>query len=185
MQHSERKDRSWRNEAGMAAAAAALLILAGCSGKTPEASASTSAAPTEEASVPASIDTPSEVATGSGPDLSVYVGKYPLDKVGAHAFFDDPTVVSGVAAAIGDPKVAAAIAGMKGPVGPVKLVDGDIAASRCELHNCGAHNYAVHVDAKTNQVSSVCYYDEKAGPIATWYKPDGSKTSEGGGCSVG
>ena len=86
---------------------------------------------------------------------------------------------------MGDPAVAAAIAAMKGPVGPVKRIGAAIAASRCELHNCGAHNYAVHVDAASNQVSAVCYYDEKAGPIATWYKGDGTRTSEGGGCLVG
>jgi len=81
--------------------------------------------------------------------------------------------------------VREAIAAIKGPVGPVMRKDNDIAASQCEQHNCGAHNYAVHVEATTNAVSSVCYYDEKAGPIATWYRPDGSKTSEGSGCSIG
>ncbi|WP_395328610.1 hypothetical protein WBP06_13425 [Novosphingobium sp. BL-8H] len=166
-----------------------LLLAAGCGSKQPAVVETTAVA--TETVAPVVVTTSiasSDNATGtpaSAPDLSVYVGKYPLDKVGAHSFFDDPVVVSGVAAAVTDPKAAAAIAAMKGPVGPVKKVNGDIAASRCELHNCGAHNYAVHVDAATNRVSSVCYYDEKAGPIATWYKPDGTKTSEGDGCSIG
>lgn len=179
--------RNWRGWAG----AAMLLLAAGCGSKEPTVVATTTVA--TETVEPAVIETATPVAeTGApgspssgAPNLSVYVGKYPLDKVGAHAFFDDPVVVSGVAAAVTDPKAAAAIAAMKGPVGPVKLVNGDIAASRCELHNCGAHNYAVHVDAATNRVSSVCYYDEKSGPIATWFKPDGTKTSEGDGCSIG
>lgn len=172
------------------AALTVLLLVAGCGSKQPAASETTTAAtetvaPMVEDTGMAPSDGASGTAAGGSPDLSVYVGKYPLDKVGDHAFFDDPVVVSGVAAAVTDPKAAAAIAAMKGPVGPVKKLDGDIAASRCELHNCGAHNYAVHVDATTNRVSSVCYYDEKAGPIATWYKPDGTKTSEGDGCSIG
>ncbi|WP_395391677.1 hypothetical protein WBP07_13275 [Novosphingobium sp. BL-8A] len=180
------------------AAMAMLLLAAGCGSKQPTAVETTTVETTTvateavatDAGVPAAMETgsPPPAAggkSGNSPDLSVYVGKYPLDKVGAHAFFDDPVVVSGVAAAVTDPKAAAAIAAMKGPVGPVKRIDGEIAASRCELHNCGGHNYAVHVDAATNRVSSVCYYDEKAGPIATWFRPDGTKTSEGDGCSIG
>ncbi|TCM19002.1 hypothetical protein EDF56_104537 [Novosphingobium sp. PhB165] len=171
--------------------AAMLLLAAGCGSKEPAVTATTAVAATVEpvamatgAATPAAAPVATSAARSKA-NMSVYIGTYPLDKVGAHAFFDDPVVVSGVAAAVTDPKAAAAIAAMKGPVGPVKRVGDEIAASRCELHNCGARNYAVHVDAATNRVSSVCYYDEKAGPIATWYRPDGTKTSEGGGCSIG
>lgn len=183
-------DPDWRKGIGRRnwAAMAMLLLAAGCGSKQPAVVETTAVATETVAPVVIETGSPAPEAgatSGASPDLSIYVGKYPLDKVGAHAFFDDPVVVSGMAAAVTDPKAAAAIAAMKGPVGPVKLVNGDIAASRCELHNCGARNYAVHVDAATNRVSSVCYYDEKAGPIATWFKPDGTKTSEGGGCSIG
>lgn len=148
--------------------------------------AAASPAEVEQASSAVATGEPTMGASmGAVDSLSVYVGKYPLDKVGDHTFFQHPVVQEGVSRAVTDPKVLEAIAAMKGPVGPVMRKDNDIAASQCELHNCGAHNYAVHVDATTNSVSAVCYYDEKAAPIATWYRSDGSKSSEGDGCSVG
>lgn len=177
------RNRNWR----VVLAGAVLVLMAGCKGGAePGPGASPTISPTmSEDAAPAAVEATEAVDSGAPDSLSVYVGKYPLDKVGAYGFFDHPKVQEGVTRAVTDPRVAGAIAAMEGPVGPVLRKDNDIAASRCELHNCGAHNYAVHVDATTNEVTSVCYYDEKAGPIATWYKPDGAKVSEGGGCFVG
>ncbi len=158
--------------------------LAGCK-REAEPTPAPTAAPVVEQSSPAEVATATDASTGVVDSLSVYVRKYPLDKVGDHSFFQHPVVQEGVSRAVTDPKVLEAIAAMKGPVGPVMRKDNDIAASQCELHNCGAHNYAVHVDATSNSVSAVCYYDEKASPIATWYRSDGSKSSEGEGCSIG
>jgi hypothetical protein len=181
-------DPDWRALVAGSALVLALGGLTGCNkGAEPDAvpssvlaertAAATEGAVTEEAVTAA--------PTGAVASLSAYVGKYPLDKVGDYAFFQHPVVQEGLSRAVTDPKVLAAIAAIKGPVGPVMRKDNDIAASQCEQHDCGARNYAIHVDATTNRVSSVCYYDEQAGPIATWYKPDGSKVSEGDGCSVG
>lgn len=170
------------------AGATLILVMAGLAGCKGGSEPSPAASPTiAEQSAAAEVEPSeaSETPSGAVDSLSIYVGKYPLDKVGDYTFFQHPRVQEGVSRAVTDPKVLDAIAAMKGPVGPVMRKDNDIGASQCELHNCGAHNYAVHVDATTNAVSSVCYYDEKAGPIATWYRPDGSKTSEGGGCSIG
>lgn len=166
--------------------AALMILAAGCKGGAePSPAASPTMAEQTSAAEMETGETTAAASTGAVDSLSVYVGKYPLDKVGDYTFFAHPLVQEGVSRAVTDPKVLEAIAAIKGPVGPVMRKDNDIAASQCEQHNCGAHNYAVHVDATTNAVSSVCYYDEKAGPIATWYRPDGSKTSEGSGCSIG
>ena len=182
-------DPDWRALVAGGALVLALGGLTGCNkGAEPDAVPSSvlaeraAEAATEEAATEEAV---TGAPTGAVASLSAYVGNYPLDKVGDYAFFQHPVVQEGLSRAVTDPKVLAAIAAIKGPVGPVMRKDNDIAASQCEQHNCGAHNYAIHVDATTNTVSSVCYYDEQSGPIATWYKPDGSKVSEGDGCSVG
>ncbi|MBO9725234.1 MAG: hypothetical protein J7530_12720 [Novosphingobium sp.] len=178
-------DPDWRALAAGGALVLALGGLAGCNkGAEPDAVPSSLVTESTDAGV-ATDETNTGAPTGAVASLSAYVGKYPLDKVGDYAFFQHPVVQEGLSRAVTDPKVLAAIAAIKGPVGPVMRKDNDIAASQCQQHDCGAHNYAIHVDATTNTVSSVCYYDEQTGPIATWYKPDGSKVSEGDGCSVG
>jgi hypothetical protein len=178
-------DPDWRALAAGGALVLALGSLTGCNkGAEPDAVPSSLVTEPTDAGV-ATDEAATGAPTGAVASLSAYVGKYPLDKVGDYAFFQHPVVQEGLSRAVTDPKVLAAIAAIKGPVGPVMRKDNDIAASQCQQHDCGAHNYAIHVDATTNTVSSVCYYDEQTGPIATWYKPDGSKVSEGDGCSVG
>lgn len=140
------------------------------------------APPASGAAAPAAA-TAAAPATGA-PDLTVYVGKYPFDKVDGVAFGDHPLVKAGIAATVKDARVRTAITTTKGPSAPIETIDGKVAAWSCQQHKCGEHQWMVLVDPKTG-ATDVCYMNDPAmTDDARWFLANGKEEKRDGDCAA-
>ncbi|WP_374525956.1 hypothetical protein [Sphingopyxis sp.] len=143
-------------------------------GNPPDASATKTAAagPAETSPLPPT----------AGSKLASYVGKYPFDKVDGVAWNDHVLVKAGIAATVKDAAVRKAIATTGGPATPIEMKDGKVVAWSCEQHNCGAHQWSVHIDPRTG-ATDVCYFDEAADPDkARWFLANGKEEKREANC---
>jgi hypothetical protein len=187
----------------------AMLLLAACGAekdKTADAPAPSDAAPdtppTSEAAAPAPAETaaatpapkavaaaaaaktavapplPAPVASG----LAAYADSFPFDKVNGVAWNDHPAVKAGIAASVKDAKARKAIETLEGPAAPIEKRGGKLMAWACEAHNCGPHQWAVHVDPATG-ATDVCYFDEAASATQSrWFLASGKEERRAGNC---
>lgn len=140
----------------------------------PDASATTTAAagPTETSPLPPT----------AGSKLASYVGKYPFDKVDGVTWNDNVLVKAGIAATVTDAAVRKAITTTPGPSAPIEIKDGKVVAWSCEQHNCGSHQWSVHIDPRTG-ATDVCYFDEAADPDkARWFLANGKNEKREANC---
>lgn len=173
----------------------AMLLLAACGAeqeKTADAPAP-SDAPSAEAPgtpPPSEAATPAPAATGAAAPapkagasgLAAYVDKYPFDKVGGVAWNDHPAVKAGIAAAVKDAEARKAIETLEGPAAPIEMRGGKLMSWACEAHNCGPHQWSVHVDPATG-ATDVCYFDEEASAAESrWFLAGGKEESRPGNC---
>lgn len=171
------------------------LILAACGAKADKAAAD---APKEEAAKTAPTGNPPDasgsrdIAAGpvepsplpptAGTKLASYVGKYPFDKVDGVAWNDHVLVKAGIAATVKDAAVRKAITTIEGPSAPIEMKDGKVVAWSCEQHNCGSHQWSVHIDPRTG-ATDVCYFDEAADPDkARWFLANGKEEKREANC---
>ena len=118
----------------------------------------------------------------AGTKLASYVGKYPFDKVDGVAWNDHVLVKAGIAATLKDAAVRKAIATIEGPSAPIEMKDGKVVAWSCEQHNCGSHQWSVHIDPRTG-ATDVCYFDEAADPDkARWFLAIGKEEKREANC---
>ena len=170
----------------------ATLLLAACGSakeeaadapapSAPEAAASPdTASPVPETAAPAVPAAP-EAATGAS-GLAAYVDKYPFDKVGGVAWNDHPAVKAGIAATVKDAQARKAIETLEGPAAPIEMRGGKVMSWACEAHNCGPHQWSVHIDPKTG-ATDVCYFDEEASPAQSrWFLAGGKEERRPGNC---
>jgi len=170
------------------AASIAALTLAACGAKADKA-----VADAPKSATPAVADASgTKGATGptatsplpptAGSKLASYVGKYPFDKVDGVAWNDHVLVKAGIAATVKDVAVRKAIATIEGPSAPIEMKDGKVVAWSCEQHNCGAHQWSVHIDPRTG-ATDVCYYDEAADrEKARWFLANGKEEKRAANC---
>lgn len=171
------------------------LILAACGAKADKAAAD---APKGEPAKTAPTGNPPDAsgtkgaATGpseasplpptAGTKLASYVGKYPFDKVDGVAWNDHVLVKAGIAATVKDTAVRKAMATIEGPSAPIEMKDGKVVAWSCEQHNCGSHQWSVHIDPRTG-ATDVCYFDEAADPDkARWFLANGKEEKREANC---
>lgn len=141
---------------------------------SPEAGAAkgTAAGPAETSPLPPT----------AGTELASYIGKYPFDKVDGVAWDDHVVVKAGIAATVKDAAVRKAIATLEGPSTPIEMKDGKVVAWSCEQHNCGPHQWSVHIDPRTG-ATDVCYFDEAADPDkARWFLANGREEKREANC---
>ena len=118
----------------------------------------------------------------AGTKLASYVGKYPFDKIDGVAWNDHVLVKAGIAATVKDAAARKAIATTEGPSAPIEMKDGKVVAWSCEQHNCGAHQWSVHIDPRTG-ATDVCYFDEAADPDkARWFLANGAEEKREANC---
>jgi hypothetical protein len=143
-------------------------------GNPPDASAAKTAptGPTETSPLPPT----------AGSKLASYAGKYPFDKVDGVTWNDNALVKAGIAATVKDAAVLKAITTTPGPSSPIEIRDGKVVAWSCEQHNCGSHQWSVHIDPRTG-ATDVCYFDEAADPAkARWFLADGKQEKREANC---
>ena len=177
------------------AASIVALALAACGAKADKATADaprsatpavaaatgapTDASGTKGASGPTAL---SPLPPTAGSKLASYVGKYPFDKVDGVAWNDHALVKAGIAATVTDAAVRKAIATTEGPSAPIEMKDGKVVAWSCEQHNCGAHQWSVHIDPRTG-ATDVCYYDEAVDrEKARWFLANGKEEKRAANC---
>lgn len=121
----------------------------------------------------------SDHAHSAESELSVYLGKYPFDKVHGVTFWKQPAVRKLVHLMIDDGSIRRTI--LAGGVEP-KIIsdDGKIRAAACEPHNCGDHNWSISISPDGSD-GSVCYHDADNDAQDGWYSGSGTKPS-GGNC---
>lgn len=172
------------------------LILAACGTNADKA-----AADAPKSNTPAATATPANspgasgattTATGptetsplpptAGSKLASYVGKYPFDKVDGVTWNDNVLVKAGIAATVTDAAVRKTITSTPGPSAPIGIKDGKVVAWSCEQHNCGSHQWSVHIDPRTG-ATDVCYFDEAADPgKARWFLANGTEEKRETNC---
>lgn len=114
--------------------------------------------------------------------LAAYANRFPFDKVGGIAWNDHPAVKAGIAATVKDAKARKAIETLEGPAAPIEMRGGKLMAWACEAHNCGAHQWAVHIDPKSG-ATDVCYFDEAASATQSrWFLAGGKDERRAGNC---
>ena len=157
----------------------AMLWLSACGGaaeQAPEAPAPTT--PTGAAEPSATAEAPSPPPQ----PLTGYAGKYPFDEVEGVAWNDHPVVKAGIAAAVKDARARQAIETLEGPAAPIEMRGGKLLSWACEAHNCGPHQWAVHVDP-ANGATDVCYFDEAASATQSrWFLANGTEERRAGNC---
>ena len=176
----------------LALLSAATLSLAACGSEASKPSDTPTAEPTPVAGPPA-IETSSAEASSQPPpplpltretssDLTIYVDKYPFDKVNGVAWNDHPAVKAGIAATVKDAKIHKAITTLEGPAAPIELRSGKVMSWACQAHNCGPHQWSVHIDPGTG-ATDVCYFDEEtAATEARWFLANGKEEKRAGNC---
>lgn len=123
-------------------------------------------------------------APAAAETLSRYVGKYPFDKVDGQSWDSDPAIKAAVTAAVPDGKIREWVLDGAGPTTPIVQQDGKILSWACEQHNCGPHNWATLIDARTG-AAEVCYYDSASdSKQARWFKA-GKESRRDGECPSG
>lgn len=176
-----------RQEQSADAPAASAPIAVPASAATPPADASpaepsSAAVPPPKAAAaakpPAAPPLPASVASG----LAAYAGRFPFDKIGGVTWNDHPAVKAGIAASVKDARARKAIETLEGPAAPIEMRGGKLVAWACEAHNCGAHQWAVHVDPATG-ATDVCYFDETASAAQSrWFLASGKEERRAGNC---
>lgn len=164
----------------------AMLLLAACGAEETK----TADAPTPATQSPPAAEAPSQPIpppplTSAWPNaLTAYVDKYPFDEVGGVAWNDHPAIKAGIAAAVKDAKARKAIETLEGPAAPIEMRDGKIVSWACEAHNCGPHQWALHVDPQTG-ATDVCYFDEEASATESrWFLASGKEERRAGNCQT-
>lgn len=153
------------------------------SAATPPAQPSSAAAPPPKvaaapAKPPVAAPLPASVASG----LAAYAGRFPFDKIDGLTWNDHPAVKAGIAASVKDARARKAIETLEGPAAPIEMRGGKLMAWACEAHNCGAHQWAVHIDPGTG-ATDVCYFDETASAAQSrWFLASGKEERRAGNC---
>lgn len=100
------------------------------------------------------------------PDLGLYNGKYPFDRVRGVTFLAHPAVRRAVASAVSDGRIRRMVLG-NATSGPIDVGSGFAYAWGCQPHNC-PHNWGILV-GRRSQASAVCYTPDGSGR-AHWYR---------------
>lgn len=167
----------------------AAMLLAACGGEETKTADAPTSPPTPVTQLP-SIEAPSPPLPAPPPSLAPerlralagYVDKYPFDQVDGVAWNDHPTVKTGIAATVTDAKARKAIETLEGPAAPIEMRGGKLMSWACEAHNCGPHQWAVHVDPGTG-ATDVCYFDEAASATESrWFLAGGKEEKRAGNC---
>jgi len=117
-------------------------------------------------------------------DLTAYIGKFPFEEVGGVTWDNHPVVLAGIRSTVKDAAARRAIISVEGPSAPIGTYQGKVGAWSCEQHNCGDHQWAVLVDAKSG-ATDVCYHNaaQTAGN-SRWFLANGREETRPGDCSV-
>jgi hypothetical protein len=94
-------------------------------------------------------------------DLSVYVGKHPLDPVNGVAFLRHPRVRAAVEAAVPDARIRAWILRRAARRTPIALRGGAISSWGCEANNCNDRNWSIYIDP-SSRLAEICYHHESS-----------------------
>ena len=123
-------------------------------------------------------------ASGTAPDLTNYVGKFPFDEVSGVSWNEHPMVKAGSQKTVTDASVLEAMAMPGGPSAPIATYLGKVGSWGCQVHNCGDHQWAVLVDPRTGE-TDVCYHNAaKVRDKSRWFLANGAEEIRPGNCAV-
>ena len=148
--------------------AAAAVLLAGGGIEPEKLATNEGAAPAKGVGAAPTVDGP----------LSVYVGKAPTEAVDGVSFLDQPTIRSGVAAAVRTDDPSMWVFRDDTTRRPIVMKEGRLLSYGCETGNCAGRNWAVLTDPLGAMVE-VCYF---AGGQARWYAGGRNPAERPGGC---
>lgn len=133
----------------------AAVVLASCAAETPSPPGNDVAANFAAPSLAGNDSAGSGIGAVDGP-LSVYVGKYPFDKVAGVSFLAHPLVRAAVEGAVPDAKIRRWILDKAGPRSPITLYDGRLVSGGCQENFCGPHEWTVLL-APDGTRAEICY----------------------------